>query len=111
MNVRHALMIVGRAGMTKSKVILTVKHAVSDLPVEKGYNKVDSIILKPKSIEQKQLYGFFTDAKEWKKGLLQVKMTELCEKPKQQLKWLIFDGPVDTLWIENMNSLLYDNKK
>ena len=40
MNVRHALMIVGRAGMTKSKVILTLKHAVSDLPVEKGYNKV-----------------------------------------------------------------------
>jgi dynein heavy chain len=111
MNVRHALMIVGRAGMTKSKVILTLKHAVSDLPVEKGYNKVDSIILNPKSIEQKQLYGFFTDAKEWKKGLLQVKMTELCEKPKQQLKWLIFDGPVDTLWIENMNSLLDDNKK
>lgn len=48
MNVRHALMIVGRAGMTKSKVILTLKHAVSDLPVEKGYNKVDSIILNPK---------------------------------------------------------------
>ena len=111
MNVRHALMIVGRAGMAKSKVIQTLKHAVSDLPVEKGYNKVDAIILNPKSIEQKQLYGFFTDAKEWKKGLLQVKMTELCEKPKEQLKWLVFDGPVDTLWIENMNSLLDDNKK
>lgn len=45
----------------------------------------------------------------WEEALVSL-LTSFCQDEKPDEKWILFDGPVDTLWIESMNSVMDDNK-
>lgn len=47
---------------------------------------------------------------EWRDGVLARIMRTACKDEASDQKWILFDGPVDTLWIESMNTTLDDNK-
>lgn len=59
-----------------------------------------------------QLYGEFDLLTyEWTDGLVSTLIRQGVAADTRDSKWYVFDGPVDTLWIESMNTVLDDNKK
>ena len=65
----------------------------------------------PPSHRYANLYGEYDlQTFEWTDGVLSKVMREVCADEKPDEKWLLMDGPVDTLWIESMNTVLDDNK-
>jgi dynein heavy chain len=115
--VRHGLMVVGPSGAGKTMNIRVLSDALTMLK-ENGidshvlYEKVRHFTINPKSITMGQLYGEFDpNTREFIDGVLPCLYRQAAEDTTPDRKFVVFDGPVDAIWIENMNTVLDDNKK
>ena len=113
--VRHGLMLVGPTGGGKSSNMHILEQTLGSLKDQKiegfAYEKVQIFQLNPKSITMGQMYGEIdSNTMEWKDGIMST-MYRSATVDTPDRKWIYFDGPVDAIWIENMNTVLDDNKK
>lgn len=115
MLVRHGVMLVGPTGGGKSTVYQMLADTLTTLHKNghdnPNYQPVKKYILNPKSISMGELYGEEDKLTlEWKDGLMAISVRHAVQDTSEDHKWIICDGPVDALWIENMNTVLDDNK-
>lgn len=115
MKVRWGVMLVGLTGSGKTSTLRTLKDALTKLfddgVINPDYKKVNMITMNPKSISSDELYGCVNPTTmEWKDGLLGLAVRSVVSVTNEEHQWITCDGPVDAVWIENLNTLLDDNK-
>ncbi len=112
--VRFGVALVGPTGAGKTVGRRMLAKAMNDLH-ERGVapglvNDVITSVLNPKAVTMGELYGDYNVfTQEWSDGLASSIMRTASECDEQTRRWTVFDGPVDALWIENMNTVLDDN--
>ncbi|RVE54736.1 hypothetical protein evm_000503 [Chilo suppressalis] len=112
-NSRHSSILLGDTNTAKSVSWKMLAATLSRLHREKvpGFELVQIHAMNPKALTLGELYGEYNlGTGEWKDGVLSSIMRTTCQDESPDLKWIIFDGPVDAIWIENLNSVMDDNK-
>eukprot|EP00818_Percolomonas_sp_WS_P004783 CAMPEP_0117442044 /NCGR_PEP_ID=MMETSP0759-20121206/3945_1 /TAXON_ID=63605 /ORGANISM="Percolomonas cosmopolitus, Strain WS" /LENGTH=4215 /DNA_ID=CAMNT_0005233913 /DNA_START=112 /DNA_END=12759 /DNA_ORIENTATION=- len=119
MNVRHGVMLVGLTGSGKTVNYQTLQKTLTSFHTTRpelaqqneAYRTVKTHVLNPKAVRMQELYGDVNElTHEWHDGLIAKIAREAVKDKSDNKHWIVFDGPVDALWIENMNTVLDDNK-
>ncbi|KAG9288876.1 hypothetical protein G9A89_001252 [Geosiphon pyriformis] len=109
-NIHHGLMMVGPSGSGKTQAWKVLLQALARV---QGIEGIDYVI-DPKAVSKDALYGTLDPTtREWTDGLFTHILRKIVDNVRGESAkrhWIIFDGDVDPEWVENLNSVLDDNR-
>ncbi len=108
--IHHGVMMVGDSGSGKSAIWKVLLRALQRAEgVEGVCHIIDS-----KVMSKEALYGTLdSTTREWTDGLFTSILRKIVDNLRgedSKRHWIVFDGDVDPEWVENLNSVLDDNK-
>lgn len=110
LEMRHGVMVVGPVGVGKSSALKVLLQVLEKIDSTKG----EMYVIDPKAISKSQLYGSLDGTTlEWTDGVFTSILRQVIDNQKGEADrrhWIVFDGDVDPAWVENLNSVLDDNK-
>ncbi|KAF8758753.1 Dynein heavy chain [Rhizoctonia solani] len=108
--IQHGLMMVGSSGSGKTNAWKVLLSALERFDGTEGV----AYVIDPKAIHKDALYGTLDPTtREWNDGLFTHILRKIVDDVRGESTkrhWIIFDGDVDPEWVENLNSVLDDNK-
>lgn len=114
--VKHGVILVGETMSCKTTAWQVLAEVLKDLKNDettkiKEYD-VSCRIINPKAVAIGDLFGKFDSISlEWVDGVLAKTFREMATASMENRGWIVFDGPIDPIWVEKLNTLLDDNKK
>jgi dynein heavy chain len=109
--VRWGIMLLGPSKAGKSQAAKILTDCAGDIPLfpadAPAPNKHLRPKMNPKAILAPQMFGL-TDpgSGEWIDGIFNVLWKRGTTPPNNEFTWIMLDGPVDAVWIENLNTVL-----